>query len=128
MLLCHRSPHRRWYPDTWDLPTGQVRDHERPPAALARELASQLDIDIAPQEGVEPFAHVRGVGFRMDIWLVDQWFGNPTQQDPREYDALAWVDVEHAQNLELADPRLLTLIKAVLTTPDDYPGHHPGHQ
>ena len=24
VLLCHRSPRRRWYPDVWDLPGGHV--------------------------------------------------------------------------------------------------------
>ena len=40
VLLCHRSPQRRWYPDVWDLPGGHVERRELPGAALARERHS----------------------------------------------------------------------------------------
>ncbi len=38
ILLCHRSPRRRWYPDVWDFPGGHVEPGEDPQAALHRLL------------------------------------------------------------------------------------------
>ncbi|WP_308285363.1 NUDIX domain-containing protein [Actinoplanes hulinensis] len=38
ILLVHRSPRKRWYPDLWDMPGGHVEPGERPTAALVREI------------------------------------------------------------------------------------------
>ena len=64
-LLCHRSPHRLWYPDAWDLPGGHVESPENPEQALMRELREELGIGIAISD--EPFACVQGEDFQMDI-------------------------------------------------------------
>lgn len=47
VLLCHRHPQRRWYPNVWDLPGGHVEPHEDPRDALERELREELGIAIA---------------------------------------------------------------------------------
>jgi len=120
VLLCHRSPQRRWYPDTWDLPGGHVEDHEQPPQALARELWEELGILITPPT-TEPFAHVQGSDFRMDVWLVDEWTGQLSNDRSDEHDALAWVNAEEALGLELADARLPALIGAALSKVADLP-------
>jgi hypothetical protein len=36
VLLCHRAPGRRWYPDVWDFPGGHVEPGEAPAEALQR--------------------------------------------------------------------------------------------
>jgi 8-oxo-dGTP diphosphatase len=113
VLLCHRSPRRHWYPDTWDLPGGHVEDHEQPPQALTRELWDELGIQIT-QPTSEPAACVQGSDFRMDVWLVDEWTGQPSIYASDEHDALAWVNAEEALGLELADPRLAALIEVAL--------------
>lgn len=114
VLLCHRSPQRRWYPDSWDLPGGHVEVDEQPGSALIRELREELGIEI-PTQPVESQAHVQGSDFRMDIWLIDFWIGEPSNEDQREHDMLAWVDVDRARELHLAHPRLMTLIESVLS-------------
>jgi 8-oxo-dGTP diphosphatase len=114
VLLCHRTPHRRWYPDTWDLPGGHVEAHEHPPQALARELWEELGIVVAPPK-IEPFAHVQGSDFRMDVWLIDEWTGRPSNGASDEHDALAWVNAEETPGLQLADARLTALIEAALS-------------
>ena len=30
VLLCHRSPDRRWFPDVWDFPGGHVEESGAP--------------------------------------------------------------------------------------------------
>jgi len=86
-LLLHRAPTRRWYPDCWDLPGGHVEKGETPAEALRRELVEELAVT-AVVTGA-PFAQVRGDDFRMDVWRVDQWDGEPANVDPDEHDALA---------------------------------------
>ncbi len=87
-------------------------DGESPRDALARELDEELGI-IARVAG-ERFARVQGVDFRMDIWLVDQWAGDPSNQAPLEHDALAWMTEDELSGLRLADPRLPQLLRAAL--------------
>jgi len=42
----------------------------------------------------------------MDVWIVDQWDGEPANVDPDEHDALAWLNAIEMAGLGLADSRL----------------------
>ncbi len=79
-LLLHRAPTRGWYPDCWDLPRGHVEEGETPDFALRRELLEELGVT-AVITGA-PLAQVLGEDFRMDVWLVDHWSGEPANLDP----------------------------------------------
>lgn len=111
-LLLHRAPARRWYPDCWDLPGGHVEAGETPAGALRRELREELGVT-AVVTGL-PFTQVKGPDFRMDVWVVDSWDGEPVNSDPAEHDALAWVDHREMAVLDLADARLAALFEAAL--------------
>lgn len=111
-LVVHRSPQRRWYPDAWDLPGGHVEVGEVPSLALVRELREELGI--AAEVAGDAFAKVQGVGFRMDIWTIDQWTGEPSNFAPGKHDALAWLTDKELHGLRLADPRLPELLHAAL--------------
>src|SRR5690349_17190259 len=74
VLLCHRSPGRRWYPDVWDVPGGHVEEAERPGAALVRELREELGITITEPPG-PPMREIRTATVDMQIWLVEVWTG-----------------------------------------------------
>ncbi|MHB8295873.1 MAG: NUDIX domain-containing protein [Acidimicrobiales bacterium] len=112
VLLVHRSPRRTWYPDVWDIPGGHIEHEEAPREALQRELCEELGIQ-AVVIG-DPFARLRGADFRMDIWVIDRWHGEPGNRNPREHDALAWRDHHEMNGLRLADRRLPELVRAAL--------------
>ena len=51
----------------------------------------------------------------MDVWLIDEWVGEPSNFAPNEHDALAWVDAEETLGFQLAIQRLPALIEAALS-------------
>jgi 8-oxo-dGTP pyrophosphatase MutT (NUDIX family) len=101
MLLCHRSPHRRWYPDVWDLPGGHVDDGESPGAALVRELREELGIVVAEPVG-PPLHRVGAETFDLSIWSVETWTGTPVNLAPEEHDAIGWFTLPQLDDLRLA--------------------------
>ena len=113
VLLCHRSPRRRWYPDVWDLPGGHVEPGELPGAALARELREELGIDIAAPSG-PPVHEVRADTFDMQIWLIEAWMGSPINAARDEHDAIAWFTEDALGELSLAHDGYLAIFSQVL--------------
>jgi 8-oxo-dGTP diphosphatase len=113
VLLCHRSPQRRWYPDVWDLAGGHVEPGELPGLALARELREELGIDIAAPLG-PPVQEVRADTFDMQIWLIEAWAGSPVNAAPDEHDAIAWFTEDTLRDLSLAHDSYLAMFSSVL--------------
>lgn len=50
----------------------------------------------------------------MDVWIVDQWDGEPAIVDLDGHDALAWFNDVEMAGLRLADSRLPALFEAAL--------------
>ncbi len=79
ILLGHRSPSRRSYPDVWDLPGGYLEQGETEVEALIRELSEELDVRV-PERDVVAVArlHLGNSGeaeVTLGIWRVRHWQG-----------------------------------------------------
>ena len=116
LLLAHRSPGRRWYPDVWDLPGGHVDDGEDEFTALRRELREELGVDATE---IDPTPVVRisapASDLELGLWVVRAWTGDPTNDCPDEHDEIRWVGVDQLPGLELAHPECLALLTGLLS-------------
>lgn len=121
VLLCHRSPGRRWYPDVWDVPGGHVEPGEPPAVALARELREELGVGIAPPPGA-PLREVHTDTYEMRIWLIEEWAGSPVNAAPEEHDAIAWFTTAELAELRLAHHSYRAMVHEVLTARLSGPG------
>lgn len=93
VLLVHRSPHRRAFPDVWDLPGGHVEAGESEPDALARELREELGVQVATGSVSRLARLTAGRGaesVRLSAWLVGDWQGTPANLAPDEHDDIRW--------------------------------------
>ncbi|MBT0774202.1 NUDIX domain-containing protein [Kineosporia sp. J2-2] len=121
ILLCHRSPHRQHFPNRWAFPGGNVEVGEAAEQALARELAEELGITVAPPTHA-PAAVIDTDAFHLRTWLIESWSGTPANTAPEEHDDLIWVDLDEARDLDLAHPEfdyplLVELLGGPVSTP-----------
>jgi 8-oxo-dGTP diphosphatase len=116
VLLCHRSPERRWYPDVWDFPGGHVEPGERPEDALRREVAEELGVGLEGVEGgpvlhrVDPQA-----GLDLTVWVSRRWQGSITNLQPEEHDAIGWFEKVQLSRLAFAHPSYPGLLRDLLS-------------
>jgi 8-oxo-dGTP pyrophosphatase MutT (NUDIX family) len=66
-----------------------------------RELREELGIDIAPPPG-HPMHEVHADTVHLQIWLIDEWKGTPTNVAPDEHDAITWFAKDELADLHLA--------------------------
>jgi 8-oxo-dGTP diphosphatase len=116
LLLCHRAPGRRWYPDVWDFAGGHVEPGETPLEALRREVLEELGVEL---EGVDggPVLHllVPETGLDLTVWVSRSWCGEVTNRQPEEHDAIGWFCREQLGGLRFADPSYLGLLQSLLS-------------
>ncbi|MHA1569888.1 MAG: (deoxy)nucleoside triphosphate pyrophosphohydrolase [Alphaproteobacteria bacterium] len=90
-VLIARRPEGKPMAGLWEFPGGKLAPGETPEAALIRELAEELGIDVA-ESCLAPFAfasHAHDDGhLLMPLYLCRQWKG---RVHPREGQELAWV-------------------------------------
>ncbi|PWW22817.1 mutator protein MutT [Geodermatophilus normandii] len=111
VLLGHRSPSRRWYPDVWDFPGGHVEPGEDGAAALARELREE--VGVTPREA-EPVLTVDDGDVHLVLYVVRAWDGDPRDLQPDEHDELRWVTAAELRGLRLAHPSYAGLVQRLV--------------
>jgi 8-oxo-dGTP diphosphatase len=90
ILACRRPPEDVWG-GWWEFPGGKVDAGEGPREALVREIAEELQLDVAPDHIVASLSHEyddRHVS--LDIWncgVID-----PKSVNPIEHDEVRWLD------------------------------------
>ncbi|MFV2087964.1 NUDIX domain-containing protein [Micromonospora sp. LOL_021] len=113
VLLVHRSPNRRAYPDLWDLPGGHVEAGESELQALAREMHEELGIRIAAESSSRLGDLHAGSGedaLHVGVWHIRDWVGSPTNHAPEEHDDIGWVGISDLGGLPLVFGRLPALL------------------
>jgi 8-oxo-dGTP diphosphatase len=115
VLLCLRSPQRRWSPCMWDLPGGHVERGESDPVALARELSEELGVTVAPGVIAATLPAVRIIDHEVDmrVWVVCDWSGHAVNAAPEEHDDIGWFEPSQLEHLSLAHPEYRGLLRRV---------------
>ena len=96
VLLVHRSPNKRAYPDVWDLPGGLIEAGESELDALTRELHEELGVQIATGSASHLCRLTAGPAEEpalLSAWLVPDWQGTPANVAPEEHDDIGWFDL-----------------------------------
>ena len=117
VLLVHRHPSRRWYPDCWDLVGGHVDPGESPHHAVTRECLEELGVHI--QDPVPFPMAVSDPALDMQAFLVTRWEGEPVNAAPEEHDDLRWFRPSDLADLTMANPAGLSGILSAVRVATD---------
>ena len=112
VLLAHRHPQRRWFPNCWDLIGGHIEPGESPEQAMRRECREEIGVD--PIDGRSVEIQLGDPSLAPHAFLVTRWRGTPVNAAPEEHDALAWFDLADLPALTLAHPPYATWLPALL--------------
>lgn len=115
VLLQRRAPGRAMA-GLWEFPGGKVEPDERPEAALVRELAEELGIEVEAEALIPAaFASADNSGRPMILllYLCREWRGEPRALDAAE---LAWVRPTDMAALPMppADEPLIPLLERLI--------------
>jgi 8-oxo-dGTP diphosphatase len=117
VLLVHRHPSRRWYPDCWDLVGGHVESGELPHQAVSRECLEELCVHVYDPRPI-PMT-VSDPSLDMHAFLITRWAGEPVNAAPEEHDDLRWFRPSDLPDLEIAHPASLSSILSAVQAAAD---------
>jgi 8-oxo-dGTP diphosphatase len=115
-VLLAQRPAGKAMAGLWEFPGGKVDPGETPEAALIRELAEELGIDVAAS-CLAPFTFAShsypDFHLLMPLYVCRKWTGIPT---PREGQHLRWVRPAHLADYPMppADKPLLAMLRDLL--------------
>jgi 8-oxo-dGTP pyrophosphatase MutT (NUDIX family) len=113
ILLAHRHPERKWYPDCWDLIGGHVEPDESPEEAVRRECREEAAVEVSDERRVD--LDIADPDLVPHAFLITTWVGEPVNAAPEEHDALAWFRVDELAGLTLAHPSYATWLPALIS-------------
>ncbi|MEU8180291.1 NUDIX domain-containing protein [Micromonospora sp. NPDC049047] len=116
VLLAHRRPTKRAYPDVWDLPGGQVEAGESELQALAREMREELGVQIVAESAARVGVVHDGSGedsVHVGVWQIGDWVGSPTNSAPDEHDDIAWFRISELGGLSLVHGVLAAMVRSL---------------
>ena len=102
VLMVHRHPDRRWYPDCWDLVGGHIEPGESPERAVIRECLDEVNIRVVELRPM-PMT-ITDSALEIHAFVVDRWDGEPVNAAPDEHDGLGWFGPTELERLTLAHP------------------------
>ena len=113
VLLGHRSPHRAYYPNVWDMIGGHVEAGEAPEAAMIREAREEVGCVPTAYRWVdtihEPHPDKHGPG-EFYVFVVTEWHGAEPHLVNDEHDELGWFSLAEVRLLPLADPSYVDVL------------------
>ena len=112
MLLGHRHPARRWYPDCWDLFGGHVETGESPEQAARREVREEVSVDVLTLHPIDVSLHDPAVVAH--AFLAKSWVGQPVNAEPDEHDAISWFTSGELPRLRFPQPSYLSWLTSLL--------------
>jgi 8-oxo-dGTP diphosphatase len=74
--LMQQRPRGKRHGGLWEFPGGKVEPDEHPVAALVRELAEELAIEVAP-DALEPLGFATDMPVTMLLYRCTAWQGTP---------------------------------------------------
>lgn len=112
VLLGHRHPQRRHYPDCWDAVGGHIEPGETPMEALVRECREEIGVVVTRARPVD--LPVTMEDLELHAFVVEAWEGTPANLEPDEHDAIGWFGADEVPGLRLAHPALGELTAGVV--------------
>ena len=97
LLLGRRSADREWLPGMWDVFGGHIEPDESVEDALVRELREELGIEPLRMRHVGELAGDAPDPWRLRLYAVTAWSGEPRNLQPHEHDELRWCSFADAE-------------------------------
>ena len=113
LLLGHRDPRRRSYPNVWDVIGGHIEAGETPAGAACREANEELGVRVSPPD-LRYLTTLVDEDFELVMFTARTWAGTPVNNAPEEHTKIEWFAEHQLGELNLAHPLLVEPMKEAL--------------